>query len=70
MRHHDGTEYIRADVVDELAQAAEAMRDWIDAVPDDLPLPTMPGIDRDIIDELIARHRVALARYRGGVTSA
>lgn len=43
------------------AAAAQAMREalrdalaWIDAVPSDMPLPAMPGFDRDAVDELMA----------------
>lgn len=39
----------------ELREVALALREWIDAVPDDIPLPTMPGVDRDWVDEVLAR---------------
>jgi hypothetical protein len=29
------------------------MREWIDAVPSDTVLPTMPGFDRDWADSVI-----------------
>lgn len=38
----------------ELLEVVIAMRDWIDAVPHDLQLPTMPGFDRDWADAVIA----------------
>lgn len=36
-----------------LAALSDAL-EWIDAVPSDMPLPTMPGFDRDAVNELIA----------------
>lgn len=39
----------------ELREVALALREWIDAVPDSTPLPTMPGIDRDWVDEVLTR---------------
>ena len=41
------------DRLEELKSVARAMRDWIDAVPDGTPLPTMPGFDRDWADQII-----------------
>lgn len=38
----------------ELIKVATAMREWIDAVPTSVPLPTMPGFDRDWADAVIA----------------
>ena len=38
---------------DNLKEVAIAMREWIDAVPADIVLPTMPGFDRDWADEII-----------------
>ena len=35
-------------------EAHQAMREWIDAVPDDTALPTMPGCDRDWLDTVEA----------------
>ena len=39
----------------ELLEVAKAMRDWIDAVPDDVAnvLPAMPGFDRDWSDAVM-----------------
>lgn len=37
----------------ELVDALRAALDWIDAVPQDVALPTMPGFDRDWVDGLI-----------------
>ena len=36
-----------------LIEVIEAMREWIDAVPADTPLPAMPGFDRDWADTII-----------------
>lgn len=38
-----------------LEAVARAMRDWIDAVPKETQLPTMPGFDRDWADSVIDR---------------
>ena len=40
-------------VLSETRAVALAMREWIDAVPDDTPLPAMPGFDRDWADEIL-----------------
>jgi hypothetical protein len=37
----------------ELLEALKAALDWIDAVPSDTSLPTMPGFDRDWVDSVI-----------------
>jgi hypothetical protein len=37
----------------ELEEVARAMRDWIDAVPKETVLPSMPGFDRDWADGII-----------------
>jgi hypothetical protein len=42
-------------------EAHQAMREWIDAVPDDTVLPTMPGCDRDWLDTVEANLKQALA---------
>jgi hypothetical protein len=39
----------------ELLYIAKALREYIDAIPKDLVLPTMPGIDRDYVDSVIQR---------------
>ena len=36
-----------------LKEALRAALDWIDAVPKDVVLPTMPGFDRDEVEELL-----------------
>lgn len=42
-------------------EANTALREWISAVPKDTPLPAMPGIDGDWLDEVDATIREALA---------
>jgi hypothetical protein len=42
-------------------EAHQAMREWIDAVPDDTVLPAMPGCDRDWLDTVEANLKQALA---------
>jgi hypothetical protein len=42
--------------------AHQAMREWIDAVPDDTVLPAMPGCDRDWLDTVEAALKQALAQ--------
>lgn len=37
-------------VCENLEKALNAALEWIDAVPKDTPLPTMPGVDRDWIN--------------------
>ncbi|CAI1788404.1 Uncharacterised protein [Serratia entomophila] len=46
----------------ELLDVAIALREWIDAVPSELAasLPTMPGVDRDWVDEVIDTSRAAM----------
>ncbi|HDS6495448.1 TPA: hypothetical protein QHZ54_002543 [Proteus mirabilis] len=39
-----------------LAALIDAL-EWIDAVPSDVPLPSMPGFDRDSVNELVERAR-------------
>lgn len=41
-----------------LREVVMAMRDWIDAVPEDTQLPSMPGFDRDWADSVIDGHIV------------
>jgi hypothetical protein len=38
----------------DLVNALEASLEWIDAVPADMPLPTMPGFDRDHVNDVLA----------------
>jgi hypothetical protein len=39
----------------DLKQALAWALEWIDAVPEDLPLPAMPGFDRDYVNELMGK---------------
>jgi hypothetical protein len=43
-------------------EAHQAMREWIDAVPYDTPLPAMPGCDGDWLDTVEANLKKALAQ--------
>ena len=49
------------EALDLTLEAHQAMREWIDAVPDDTVLPAMPGCDRDWIDTVEATLKQALA---------
>jgi len=42
-------------------EAHIALREWINSVPKDTPLPAMPGIDGDWLDEIEFKIREALA---------
>lgn len=42
-----------------LAALSDAL-EWIDAVPSDMPLPAMPGFDRDAVNELISAAKGAV----------
>ena len=44
---------VAATRIEELTEVAKAMREWIDAVPQNVSLPAMPGFDRDWADEII-----------------
>lgn len=35
-------------------QALRHALDWIDSIPSELPLPAMPGFDRDWVESMIA----------------
>lgn len=48
-------------LVPALVSALDAALDWIDTVPSDTMLPTMPGFDRDDIDSLLSEAK-ALGR--------
>lgn len=41
------------EAIKELQSALRLALDWIDAVPKDIPLPTMPGFDRDWAESLL-----------------
>lgn len=42
----------------ELIEVAEALREYIDAIPKDAALPEMPGLDRDWADGVISMAKV------------
>jgi len=44
----------------EIVALLDALTDalqWIDAVPADLQLPTMPGFDRDYVNEILCKYK-------------
>jgi len=43
---------------DALLSDLRAALEWIDAVPKNIVLPTMPGFDRDLVEEHIAKAEV------------
>ncbi len=43
----------KADQSDKLKEALRWALEWIDAVPDDVQLPVMPGFDRDYVNSLL-----------------
>jgi hypothetical protein len=45
---------IEREALQTVLEAHQAMREWIDAVPDDTVLPAMPGCDRDWLDTVEA----------------
>lgn len=47
----------------ELYELATAMMEWIDAVPANTPLPTMPGFDRDWADAVLAKAKMYKDEY-------
>lgn len=56
MRMKPAAPSINAQLLAALSDALE----WIDAVPSDMPLPAMPGFDRDAVNELIAAAKGAV----------
>ena len=46
-------EMLLIEKLNSLREVVEAMREWIDAVPNDAVLPAMPGFDRDWADDVI-----------------
>ncbi len=57
----DGDEAISTRVLEhkyrETREVALALREYIDALPDDLVLPAMPGVDRDWVDKTLDADR-------------
>jgi hypothetical protein len=43
---------------DEALEALAMAIEWIDSVPKDTTLPTMPGFDRDSVDAILAKRKV------------
>lgn len=55
-RFHIYSQMKKSELLDKalkLAEVSEAMREWIDSVPENAELPTMPGFDRDWADNII-----------------
>lgn len=50
----------KPEINDQLLAALSDALEWIDAVPSDMPLPAMPGFDRDAVNELIAAAKGAV----------
>lgn len=44
--------------IEELRSVVTALLEWIDAVPKDTVLPSMPGVDRDWVDSVLYRTRL------------
>lgn len=61
-----------SNVIKELLEVAMAFREYIDALPDGIELPAMPGLDRDWADSVIgqAQSRVANEHVGAEATSA
>ena len=53
-------EMLLIEKLNSLREVVEAMREWIDAVPNDTVLPAMPGFDRDWADDIINQSRSKL----------
>lgn len=49
----DETAHQPVEMIPALTSALDAALEWIDAVPSDTPLPTMPGFDRDDVNNLL-----------------
>lgn len=45
--------YTLEEKVEELQNALRALLEWIDNVPQEVVLPSMPGVDRDWIESLL-----------------
>lgn len=43
--------------IEEFRSVVTALLEWIDAVPKDTVLPSMPGVDRDWVDSVLYRTR-------------
>ena len=45
----------------DVAKAISALREWVEAVPDDVQLPAMPGVDADWLDQVESNLKAQLA---------
>lgn len=50
---NDETAHQPADMIKALTNALDDALEWIDAVPSEMPLPAMPGFDRDDVNNLL-----------------
>ena len=49
------------ELMKDAAQAIFALREWVEAVPDEVQLPAMPGVDADWLDKVESNLKSALA---------
>jgi Lar family restriction alleviation protein len=54
------------DALRDLLEVTEALREWVKAIPQDTPLPAMPGYDGDVMAQVIDRARSILAGVSNG----
>jgi hypothetical protein len=52
--------------VSDILKVAEAMLEWIDAMPKDMALPAMPGFDRDWAECVLEAAREEQRSKEGG----
>lgn len=38
----------------DFADATESLLEWVDAVPDEVQLPAMPGVSRDWVEQVLS----------------
>lgn len=53
----DGLSLAMIQRIEDLEDAARALLEWIDSVPENVQLPVMPGIDRDWVDSIISNKK-------------
>lgn len=53
----------------EILEVAKSLLNWIDSVPSDVPLPAMPGVDRDWVDAVIYDYQAYLSLRPKGNSS-
>ena len=53
--HKNGVSMVRTERIRNLEFVAKSLLEYIDAIPEDVvaSFPTMPGIDRDFVDDVI-----------------